>query len=72
MTPEERIILLEKIEDIAGEHLDAYVFIAKVDADDGDPVVFSKWDGGRAHALGLMDHMSTQIRAQIFKEENEL
>lgn len=64
----ERVALLQKMEDLIGEHVEAFVFIAKVDDEAGEECVMHRYEGGRAQALGLMRQTQIVIETEIQKE----
>lgn len=65
MTYEERLTLLRKMEDLIGEHVEAFVFIAKVDDENSEECVMHRYEGGRAQALGLMRQTQVVIETEI-------
>jgi len=75
MSYEERKAILQKIENIIGEHCEAFVFIAKVDDSNGDECVMHQYEGGRAQALGLMRQtqlcLETEISDEYRKQDEE-
>ena len=74
MTREARIQLLEDVKALVGEHCNCFIFIANVDADEKDDTeetIINHWEGGRAHALGLMVMAETVIKDDILSEELE-
>lgn len=68
MNYEERLALMEKIEDVIGEHVEGYVFIAKVDDALGEECVMHRFDGGRAQALGLLRQTQIVLETEIQDE----
>jgi len=77
MTAEARVKLLEDVKALVGEHCNAFIFIANVDADekaDEMETIINHWEGGRAHCLGLMVTVEEVLRGDIRSEtleENE-
>lgn len=71
MTREARIKMLEDVKALVGEHCNAFVFIANVDADekgDEQETIINHWEGGRAHCLGLLATVETVVRNDIASE----
>ncbi len=71
MSREDRIKLLEDVKNLVGEHCNAFVFIANVDASekpDEMETIINHWEGGRAHCLGLMATVDAVVRSEIVSE----
>ena len=74
MTPAGRIKLLEDVKALVGEHCNAFIFIANVDADekgDDEETLINHWEGGRSHVLGLMEVVKSSMLGEIQSEEIE-
>lgn len=67
----DRQALLQKMEDLIGEHVEAFVFIAMVDDDEGGECVMHRFEGGRAQALGLMRQTQIVLETQIQQEVHQ-
>lgn len=70
MNREARIQFLEKIRELAGEHANAFVFIANVDMDEDDnqECILQYYEGGRSQAIGLMETIKEQLLTEIRHE----
>lgn len=71
MNSETRIKLLEDVKALVGEHCNAFIFIANVDAEekpDDTETIINHWEGGRAHCLGLMAVVQETMQADVRSE----
>lgn len=71
MTREDRIKLLEDVKNLVGEHCNAFIFIANVDAEerpDEMETIINHWEGGRSHCLGLLETVKITLAADITTE----
>lgn len=74
MSHEEKVALMRKVENLIGEHVEAFVFVARV-SDDAGECVMHRYEGGRAQALGLMRQtqivLETEIQDETRQQNNE-
>lgn len=75
MNAEQRVELLDKIADLAGEHCQAFVFIAQVPSDEAEAEedfethTISNYNGGANLVLGLLKRTEARLLRAMFNDD---